>query len=154
MTLQNLSKILDKYDQQLGITQASQFELLKGLPFYDWSKPSLANRITTFNTVVGLPQKNGQPYPLFDYEKLVFDTLQNRKHVWIKKATGLGITEFVLRYMAWLCLKDDSLRTSQMCIVTGPRLELAITLINRMKQLFTERDLIRQFDTKETVTAA
>jgi hypothetical protein len=37
-----------------------------------------------------------------------------------------------------------------MCIVTGPRLELAVTLIDRMKQLFIERDLI-QFDTKETV---
>ena len=29
----------------------------------------------------------------------------------------------------------------------------AITLINRMKQLFTERDLM-QFDTKETVIGA
>jgi hypothetical protein len=37
-----------------------------------------------------------------------------------------------------------------MCIVTGPRIELAITLINRLKQLFTERGLM-QFDMKETV---
>ena len=81
---------------------------------------------------------------------MLYDTLQKHKLVWIKKATGLGITEFVLRYMAWLCLKDDRLRGSQMCIVTGPRIELAVTLIDRMKQLFTERDLIR-FDTKETV---
>jgi len=152
MTLQNLSKILDKYDRQLGSIDTQQLKLLKGLPFYDWSiSHMLANRITTFNNALGLPQKNGQPFPLFDYEQLVFDTLQKHKHVWIKKATGLGITEFMLRYMAWLCLKDNTLKGSQMCIVTGPRLELAITLISRMKQLFTERDLILQFDTKETI---
>jgi hypothetical protein len=55
--------------------------------------------------------------------------------VWIKKATGLGVTEFMLRYMAWLCL-NSKLAGSQMCIVTGPRIELAITLIDRMKGLF------------------
>ncbi len=75
---------------------------------------------------------------------------EQHKYVWIKKATGLGITEFMLRYMAWLCLKDDRLRGSQMCMVTGPRIELAITLIDRMKQLLVERNLI-WFDTKETM---
>jgi hypothetical protein len=65
--------------------------------------------------------------PLFDYEKLVFDTLEKHKHVWIKKATGLGI-EVMLRYMAWLCLKDDRLRGSHMCIVTGPRIDMAVGL--------------------------
>ena len=29
------------------------------------------------------------------------------KHLWVKKATGLGVTEFMLRLMAWLCTKDD-----------------------------------------------
>jgi hypothetical protein len=27
------------------------------------------------------------------------------KHLWIKKATGLGITEFMLRFMVWLALR-------------------------------------------------
>lgn len=92
--------------------------------------------------------------PLFDYEKLLYDTLQTHKHIWIKKATVLGITEFMLRYMAWLCFKDQQAESSQMCIVTGPRLELAITLIDRMKGLFQGNNLpgkIISFDTKETV---
>lgn len=38
--------------------------------------------------------------------------------------------------MAWLCLKDNALSGSQMCIVTGPRIDLAIALIDRMKKLF------------------
>jgi hypothetical protein len=51
----------------------------------------------------------------------------------IKKATGLGVSEFMLRFMARLYLKDNSLSGSQMCIVTGPRIDLAIALIDRMK---------------------
>ncbi|MFL6435736.1 MAG: DEAD/DEAH box helicase family protein, partial [Nitrososphaeraceae archaeon] len=60
------------------------------------------------------------------------------------------ISEFMLRFMAWLCLKDDTLSGSQMCIVTGPRIELAIALIDRMKGLFMRNNLAI-FDTKETV---
>ncbi|HET7148463.1 MAG TPA: DEAD/DEAH box helicase family protein [Candidatus Nitrosopolaris sp.] len=88
--------------------------------------------------------------PLFDYEKIIFDVLQSHSHVWIKKATGLGITEFMLRFMAWLCLKDNMLSASEMCIVTGPRIDLAIGLIDRMKRLFYDRGHV-VFDNKETV---
>ena len=86
--------------------------------------------------------------PLFDYEQEIFNALQVTKHLWIKKATGLGITEFMLRYIAWLCLRDDKLRRSQTCIVTGPRIDLAITLVERIKGLFPTTV---RFDTKETV---
>ena len=157
MTLQNLSKILDKYEsQQLGSSSIQQFELLTGLSFYDWLNPG---NISDFNHAIGLPQKNGQTMPLFDYEQMLFDALQSNKHIWIKKAIGLGVTEFMLRYMAWLCFSTNNvLNNSQMCIVTGPRIELAITLIDRMKGLFTS-DLAPHgansykttFDTKETV---
>jgi hypothetical protein len=37
----------------------------------------------------------------------------------VKKATGLGITEFFLRLMAWLCLKDNSLSGSYEEIILG-----------------------------------
>src|SRR5207244_7519958 len=72
------------------------------------------------------------------------------KHLWIKKATGLGVTEFFLRFMAWLCLRNDGYRNSQMCIVTGPNIDIAIKLIKRMKSLF-ERKLGLTFANKQTV---
>ena len=72
------------------------------------------------------------------------------KHLWVKKATGLGVTEFFLRFMAWLCLRNNEYRNSQMCIVTGPNQELAIKLIKRMKVLFEEK-LGITFASKETV---
>jgi late competence protein required for DNA uptake (superfamily II DNA/RNA helicase) len=80
------------------------------------------------------PERMEWPCPLHDYERLLYDTLNSNKHVWIKKATGLGVTEFMLRYMAWLCfVQNVNIRASQMCIITGPRIELAITLIDRLK---------------------
>jgi predicted transcriptional regulator len=72
-----------------------------------------------------------------------------KEYLWIKKATGLGITEFMLRYMAYLCLKDDTYRDSQMVIVTGPNVSLAIGLIDRTKKLFEPHSIY--FQTKETI---
>ena len=66
-----------------------------------------------------------------------------------QEPTGLGVTEFMLRFMAWLCLKDDSCKNSQMVIVAGPNQELAIKLIKRMKALFSNLGVT--FDSKETV---
>jgi hypothetical protein len=71
------------------------------------------------------------------------------KHVWVKKATGLGITEFFLRFMAWLCLRNDDNKNSQMVIITGPNQELAIKCIKRLKELFEPHGI--HFDSKETV---
>ena len=60
----------------------------------------------------------------------------------------------MLRFMAWLCLKDNTLSGSQMCIVTGPRIDLAIALIDRMKKLLSSSSnglATTTFNTKETV---
>jgi hypothetical protein len=46
------------------------------------------------------------------------------KHVAVLKASGLGISELILRVMCWLCLRNDNLKGSQMIIFTGPRLEM------------------------------
>jgi len=55
-----------------------------------------------------LPQKDREEFPLFEYEEILFDVLMSLdgsfsdKHLWIKKATGLGVTEFMLRIIARL----------------------------------------------------
>jgi len=99
---------------------------------------------------------------MFDYEQILYDALLHpdsnnplkqdfkNKHLWVKKATGLGITEFMLRLMAWLCTKDDNYRNSQMCIVTGPNIEIATKLIKRLRGIF-EPKLGLTFSNKETV---
>jgi hypothetical protein len=74
--------------------------------------------------------------PLFDYEQMLFDILHTN-NMYGLRTTGPGITEIVLQFMSWHCLKDHKLKDSQMYIVTGPRIELAITLIDRIKRLFS-----------------
>lgn len=94
-------------------------------------------------------QKKWGGQPLYDYEKLFFDKLQQYRHIWLKKATGLGIRVHASIHGLDLPEKND-LTGSQMCIVTGPRIDLVITFIDRMKKLLTDDGLV-SFDSKETV---
>jgi hypothetical protein len=95
---------------------------------------------------------------MYPYEQLIYDSLFGSsnldtpfkaKHLFVVKATGLGITEMCLRLMIWLCLRDDSYRNSQMCIVTGPNQDIAIKLVKKMKAMFEKHNVL--FDSKETV---
>jgi hypothetical protein len=54
LTLQNLGKIIDQYESQLGSTNTEQPELLRGLPFYDFEQHAR----NSFNDAIGLPEKN------------------------------------------------------------------------------------------------
>jgi hypothetical protein len=144
--------------------QASSFDIsqLLNKPFWIWDKEEHRQRALSssgnccFNHIVGLPEKDKKEYPLFDYEKLLYDSLMSidasfkDKHLWVKKATGLGVTEFMLRMIAWLCTKDGHFANAQICIVTGPNQDIAIKLIKRLKGIFEPKLGIR-FTNKETV---
>ena len=87
------------------------FERLQDKPLWIWNIGEHKQQdIRTkgeccFNHIIGLPQKDGNYKPLYNYEQIIFDSLvtnNGNKHLWIKKATGLGISEFMLRFMAWL----------------------------------------------------
>ena len=156
LTFKDLKKKVTLCNQEIHQQGNRLFERLRGKPFWIWNSSQhklediRTNGNCCFNHIIGLPEKNNEEKPFYDYEKMIFGLLEDHKHIWIKKATGLGVTELMLRYMAWLCLKDDKLRGTQMCIVTGPRIDLAITLIDRMKLLFIEKDIL-SFSTKETL---
>ena len=60
-----------------------------------------------YNHIIGLPTKEGVEKAMFDYEKILYDSLFDNesntlnhassfkhRHLWVKKATGLGVTEF------------------------------------------------------------
>jgi hypothetical protein len=144
--------------------QSRLTERLDNKPFWIWNieehklEDVKTNGNCCFNHIIGLPTKEGVEKAMCDYEKILYDSILvndvsnsfKHKHLWVKKATGLGVTEFFLRLMAWLCLRNDTYRNSQMCIVTGPNIDIAIKLIKRMKALFEPR-LHVTFDSKETV---
>src|SRR5215213_4842914 len=134
-------------------TQIEYFRQYSGLKFWIVDPVEHAQRYDAtngrccFNHLIGLPKKDKTPKPLFDYEIEILNALQENKLIWIKKSRGLGVTELLLRFIAWCCLRDDTWQGMNICIVTGPRIDLAITLINRLKKLFP--NVI--FEDKETV---
>jgi hypothetical protein len=81
------------------------FHRLRNKPFWIWNiaehkqEDAKTDGDCCFNHIVGLPQKDGNDKPLYGYRKIIFDSLvtqngsANNKHLWIKKATGLGISE-------------------------------------------------------------
>jgi hypothetical protein len=155
-----------KQQQQQQGTSSFNLSVLLQKPFWIWNKEDhrqqaqATNGNCCFNHIVGLPVKDKVEHPIYDYEQILYDSLLTityshsndfkDKHLWVKKATGLGVTEFMLRLMAWLCTKDGTCGNSQMCIVTGPNIDIATKLIKRLKGIF-EPKLGMIFDNKETV---
>jgi hypothetical protein len=86
----------------------------------------------------------------YDYEEELTSILDNNKKLWVKKATGLGITEWTIRWIAWNCLKDDHWKDTQVdvtaVIITGANQDLTNKVVGRMKSLFNH-----EFKTKESV---
>src|SRR5215467_9414078 len=77
-------------------------ELPPNIPTKFWcDNPDVAVPVGSeccFNHWIGLPRdKIGDPKPIFDYEVNLYQDLLDHKYIWIKKARGLGITEFFLR---------------------------------------------------------
>jgi hypothetical protein len=147
----------DEEDDNDGttISVATQkfFDKLRGLPFWICWGNQQAHEIvrqqiekTTdgggfccFNHAIGLPEnKPGLPQGMFPYEKEIYDSINRYRRLWIKKARGLGVTEFALRYIAWRCLVNDDWKGGKVFIITGPNMDLAITLIDRIKQFFPD----------------
>jgi hypothetical protein len=104
MTFKDLKKRISSTNQQ----QTQSLDRLQNKPFRIWNiEEHKQEDVRTkgeccFNHIIGLPTKEGLEKPMFDYEKILYDSLliphnQNplnhafkNKHLWVKKATGLG----------------------------------------------------------------
>jgi hypothetical protein len=102
-----------------------------------------------FNHIIGLPWKDNKPHIIYDYEIEIIKYLGKYKHIWLKKARGLGVTELLLRYMGWLALSTNTYRHKRFVIVTGPKVKIAWDLIARLKILF--QDYVLEEDRLDTL---
>ena len=73
--------------------------------------------------------------PLQNYQKSLHEDLVNHKLIWIKKARGIGVSEIILRWIAFCCFNVFP-PGSRVCIIVGNRISLAEDLIARLKGLF------------------
>jgi hypothetical protein len=135
--------------------QTAYFKRFKGKPFWIPDKAQheqeydRTNGKCCFWHLIGLPQKEGRgKLPLFDYEWDLYQAIEKDKYVWVKKSAGLGISTFMLYYIAYKSITSELWKGKQVVVITGPRIELAITLIQRLKALFPARVLSQN---KETV---
>jgi len=95
------------------------------MPFWIWDASTHRSQYTTedgyccFNHMLSLPSKDGVSYPLFRFQKIIFDILEQNQNVWVKKARGLGLTTFILRYLAWKILFSSELDHKSIYIISG-----------------------------------
>ena len=110
-----------------------EFEKYRGLSFEEFWK--------------ALPKK----LEYTDYEAELADILEHNKKLWVKKATGLGITEFMTRWIAWQCVRNDDWKERQIdvsvVIITGANQQLTNKVVGRIKGLFQGKE----FKTKESL---
>ena len=100
--------------------------------------------------VLGLPIKNGKPFPIFDFQKQIFDYLEEYQNIWIKKARGIGVTTFLVRYLVWKILYSNELDGKSIFIISGTREEFANYVKKKMEDLFLPRFPNVVFDSKYT----
>ncbi|MGB9168903.1 MAG: hypothetical protein WCB31_08250 [Nitrososphaeraceae archaeon] len=126
-----------------------KLDIFKNKPFY--FEIQKHNGIDCcFNHLIGLPQKNNKEYPLFDYEQLIINAIENNQHVWIKKSRGIGVTELVLRYLVWVSLSSNKLDGKSIFLVSGTHENFSNDIKNRMERLFERRFPDIKFESKYT----
>jgi hypothetical protein len=124
LTFKDLRKFLEKHNfvynndschnrEELIGLKSERFAIFYNKPFWiENIDKHKAEDIGTkgfccFNHILGLPKKDGIEKPIFDYEMKLVEALDNSKNIFIKKARGLGITELLLRFMAWLAVRNN-----------------------------------------------
>jgi hypothetical protein len=134
--IQQREKLLQTKDLYYQSEEHKRFySICKGISFYIWEyllnnheaqHRELAREthgMCCWNHLIGLLEKDRIKHNLYVYEYNLFKELmknkpkpsddigtrQQHKHLAIIKTRGLGITEFVLRWVAWMCVKDDNL---------------------------------------------
>ncbi|MFL6383545.1 MAG: hypothetical protein ACJ71G_08505 [Nitrososphaeraceae archaeon] len=82
MVFKDLQKLVPhSQQQQKENTSKELFQRLQGKPFWIWNlvehkqENIRTNGDCCFNHIIGLPQKDGNNKPLYDYEGIIFDSL-------------------------------------------------------------------------------
>jgi hypothetical protein len=104
VTFKDLQKLIHSQQTEFNSEQTTLFQALRNKPFWIWDvEEHKLEDIRTkgdccFNHILFLPKKNGIEKPLYDYQQTMYNNLQSHKHLWIKKATGLGIRVYTSIY--------------------------------------------------------
>jgi hypothetical protein len=86
--------------------------------------------------ILGRPQKAGIDYPIFSYQKLIYDALENNSNIHILKARGIGLSTFMLYYLTWKILSSSELDHKSIFIISGTREIFGNYMKEKMAKLY------------------
>lgn len=118
--------------------ESSQLDIFKGKSFLE------------FNDIIGLPVKNNVEHKIYDYELDVIDKIESNRNIWIKKASGIGATTLLLRYLTWKILVNDDLEYKNIFIISGTHVRHANDVKIKMEDLFRKRFPLIRLESKFT----
>ena len=154
-TLKGLKLATDRIKKYYDPDDEGAYAIFKDIPFWRWDltrdehielcKQTRSN--CCFNHMIGLPIKpdTNKRYPMFEYEKILFEDFyatlsgQTDKPEYYRlviKSTGLGITEFVTRVMAWLAVRNSTYKNQRFAIITGLTQQTADEILDRIYMFF------------------
>jgi hypothetical protein len=110
----------------------------------------LGKSFLEFNNIIGLPVKNGVEHSIYDYELEVIKVIEQNRNIWIKKASGIGMTELILRFLAWKILVNNDLEYKNIFIVSGTHSIHAHDVKVRLENLFRKNFPLLQLESKFT----
>ncbi len=120
------------------LEDANQLDIFKGKSFLE------------FNDIIGLPEKNNIEHAIYDYELDVVSKIENNRNIWIKKASGIGATTLLLRYLTWKILVNDDLEYKNIFIISGTHVRHANDVKIKMEDLFRKRFPLIRLESKFT----
>ena len=127
------------YQSSIRLEHKNELDIFIGRPFWCGNNIVSDNPTCCFNYIIGLPQKNDKEYPIFDYELDVITKIENNRNIWIKKASGIGATELILRYLTWKILVNNDLEYKNIFICSGTCVHHANEVKTRMQNLFRKQ---------------
>lgn len=133
------------------------FKIFYGLPFYRFDLSTEEHLKLydekkgrcCFNHFIGMPEKHNKRHPLHKYEKVMWEDFEKslngieleegkgiQKLFAVLKATGIGMTEFSIRVMAWMAVTSNKYRGKRFAVIAGIRMNIAEDIIKRFVGLF------------------
>lgn len=153
-------KLVQKKEKERNASDFD-FEVFQDKPFYCWDRKKTGLDRCCFNHIVGLPlgNKDMKEKPFWEHHQIAINRLfddeyedrKKRRHVRVKKATGLAFSELGIRLAVWLPLHSNKFKNTQIAIVTGPNIELSRKLISRIRYIFSNNLNIQLGGNKERI---
>jgi Phage terminase large subunit (GpA) len=144
--------------QQKQTTQTESSKQFNDCEFWIWDKVFHEQEYDRtkgkccFNHAIGLPVKNDQPRPIYQWQKEIVEALDNNHHklLAILKGRSIGGSEVLLRWILYLCLRDNKMQDKDIAIVTGIREQLSLDLLSRLKKMADNVVHVLDYETKES----